>query len=77
MLNESLPTDSHSIYIQNSSQVHFDVVKDVSQILDQNISAAESSQNLTSHPFIILKSMGNCIISTLSEKASFYEFKTV
>lgn len=31
MLNEPLPQTDHSLYIQNCNQVHFDVVKDVSQ----------------------------------------------
>ena len=49
MLREPLPSGNHFIYIQNTSQVHFDVVTDVLQILNQN-SATESSQNLIGSP---------------------------
>ena len=65
MLNEPLPIGNHSIYIQNTNQVHFDVVKDVFDIIDNNISVPESSQNLTRSPLNNVKPKGNCIMSTL------------
>jgi hypothetical protein len=67
MLCEPLPAGNHSIYIQNTSQVHFDVVTDVLQILNQN-SATESPQNLIGSPLNTVKSRGNCIISTLVKR---------
>ena len=68
MLREPLPNSNQSIYIQNTSQVHFDVVKDVFQICDQNISAAELSTNLKSNPLNNLKPGIKSTKSTLERR---------
>ncbi len=67
MLNEPLPVGNHSIYIQNSSQVHFDVVKDVSQTLIQNLISAEYLRNLKSNPSITMKPRGSCSSMSILE----------
>ena len=69
MLQEPLPDDNHAIYIQNISQVHFDVVKDVSHNLVHNTSATISAHNFATKSSILSSTRDfNTCLSTLKNR---------
>ena len=69
MLQEPLPDDNHAIYIQNISQVHFDVVKDVSRNFVHNTSAAISAHNFATKSSILSSTRDfNTCLSTLKNR---------